>query len=222
MFKQLLDSLDVQEKDSLDDRINKEAISNKYWIALGGSLALLFLTVVLSLFTMLTRGEVLPTPIISVEVKNQQVNESTAQLLPYTLPEPQLSFKNVSRWLQIAVGEIYTFSFVNMDEQLLNAKQYFTEKGYQTYRDALTAKGIETDVKERNLEVSLIPAGAPVMINGNTVGGTEFWRFVVPTILSVYGGKTTVIENYQVEVLIVKVPSYVNHKGIAIAEFNIQ
>lgn len=222
MFKQLLESLDIQEKDSLDDRINKEAISKKYWLALGGSLALLFLTIVLSLFTMMSRGKILPTPIISVVVKNQQVNESTAKLLPYTLPEPQLSFKNVSRWLQIAVGEIFTFSFVNMDEQLLNAKQYFTERGYQTYKDALVAKGIETDVKERNLEVSLIPAGAPIMINGNKVGGKEFWRFVVPAILSVYGGKTTVVENYQVEVLIIKVPSYVNHKGIAIAEFMIK
>lgn len=222
MFKPILDNLDPIKEDSLNERINKEPIAKKYWITIGGSILLLALTAIISIMTMTIRKNGSPAKVIAVKVVNQQLDLNSAEAVPITLNRAHQSLKNVTSWVQDAVGETYSFGFGNFDEQIEKAQQYFTPKGYDTYLKALKANNIENDVKGKNLEVSIIPLQTPIIINGGNWGDTEFWRFRMPVLVSVSGGKTPVIENYMLELLVLRVPSHLNHKGLSIAEYNLK
>jgi hypothetical protein len=219
-MKPVLDALDRSPQDELLERIEKEAVSKKYWVALGGSILLLLGTMLINGGTMLKKQKIQPAPLLTVVKKDGVLDPATIQQVPLTLEFPHQSFKNVSNWIEDAIGVTYSFGFLNIDQQIEKAEFYFTPAGYETYKMALNTSGVRKEIIEKKLEVSTITMQEPVLINGGINGDTEFWRFRVPVLVSFSGGKEAVIEKRMVELLVLRVPSYLSHKGLAIAEYN--
>jgi hypothetical protein len=222
MFKPVLDALDKVEQNGLSERIDSHPATKKYWLTLGGSIVLLTGTIFINVVTLIKRKDIQPAVTSSVIMKDGHVDVNSVKRIPVTLPAAHQTFKNITSWLTDAISETYTFSFTNFYQQADKAEQYFTPEGYKSYVNALKMNNVEKDIMNKKLEVAAIPLQTPVLINGGSYGNNEFWRFRVPILVSVQGGKDPVVDHYMMEVLILRVPSYVNHKGIAIAEYNMK
>jgi Type-IV b secretion system, inner-membrane complex component len=221
MFKTVLDSLDKAQDDGLMERIEKEAISKKYWIALGGSIVFLMLGFVLNGASMY-KGRSIPSATVNTVIQKSDgtLDVSKIEKIPITLPFAHQTFKNVSNWIVDAISVTYSFDFLNIEEQIKKSEFYFTPEGYKMYVNSIEKNQISKQIKSKFLSTSIIPLQSPVLINGGVSGGTEFWRFRVPVLVSYAGGKDPVISKYMMELLILRVPSYISHKGLAIAEYN--
>lgn len=214
MFKNFLFFLDKPVNDGLSDRIDSEPIVAKYWFNLGATIVCLIIACLFGTFSILTYDNK-EAPITFSVNKKTNVKEELI-LLPY----PHQSFKNISEWIVDAVTASYSFDFRNYDKQVEKAGYYFTPDGYRTYLNALIITKVKQSVIDKKLEISIIPLQNPVLINGGSFGSTEFWRFQLPVRVSYYGGKEPVIQSLNVEVLVLRVPTYQNYKGLSIAEFN--
>lgn len=222
MFKPVLEALDKVEQNGLSQRIDAHPSMKKYAMALGGSIVLLVGAILVNVVTLIKRKEIEPAVTYTVVNRGGQLDKNSVQRVPVTLPAAHQTFKNITSWLTDAISETYTFGFSNFYEQVAKSEQYFTPEGYQGYVTSLQVNNVEKDIIGKKLEVAAIPLQTPVLINGGTFGNSEFWRFRVPILVSVQGSKTPVVERYMMEVLILRVPSHVNHKGVAIAEYNMK
>lgn len=214
MSKKILDFFIKHPKDSLNEQIEKEPIVKKQFMFIGVSLVCLLITF---LFTLLSTflSDKTGAP-IAYKVDLKEMTQEEINILPY----PHQSLKNVSGWLQDAASAAYSFDFLNYDKQVRRASYYFTDLGYQTYLTALKANKVEENVVGSRLQISLVPLQDPILINSGFFGNTDFWRFKMPVLVSYYGGSKPVIEKVMIEMLVLRVPAYKNHKGLSIAEFN--
>jgi hypothetical protein len=221
MFKPVLDALDKVEENGLSERINNNPATKKYWLTLGGSITLLVASILINTVTIIKRKDIQPATLRTVVIKDGKLDVNSVKQVPVTLPSAHSTFKNLTSWLTDAISETYTFGFTNFHEQIAKSEQYFTEDGYRSYLNALKMNNTEKEIITKRIEVATIPLQTPVLINGGTFGNSEFWRFRVPVLVSIQGGKEPVVERYMVEVLMIRVPSYISYKGIAIAEYNL-
>jgi hypothetical protein len=220
MFKPVLDVLDKVEQNGLSERIDSNPATKKYWLTLGGSIVLLSASMLINAVTIIKRKDIEPATLRTVVMKDGQLDTNNVKQVPITLPAAHSTFKNLTSWLTDAISETYTFGFTNYHEQVSKSEQYFTEDGYRSYLNALQINNTEKEIVTKRIEVATIPLQTPVLINGGIFGDSEFWRFRVPVLVSIQGGKAPIVEQYMVEVLIIRVPSYISYKGIAIAEYN--
>lgn len=212
-MKEIIYVLDKPPQDSINDRINQEKITKKYWFNLGISIIFLILATALAGFSLVKRKDI-PAATFTIDRKNNTIQETV------TLPYPHQSFKNISGWVFEAIMASYSFDFNSYYNQVDKSAYYFTPDGYNMYLNALKVSKVETQVVENKLEISTVPLQEPVLINGGSFGATEFWRYRVPVLVSYYGGKVPVVEKQMVEVLVLRVPSFQNPKGLSISEFN--
>jgi len=212
-MKEIVYSLDTPPKDATDERINKEPITKKYWMNIGLTVVFLCVTIIMTLLLMMKKRDT-PAQTFTVDRKNNTLQNTV------TLPYPHQSFKNISGWVFEAIMASYSFDFNNYHKQIDRVSYYYTDNGYKTYLQALQTSKIESQILLNKLEISTIPLQEPVLIKGGAFGTTDYWRYRVPVLVSYYGGKTPVFEKQMVEVLVLRVPSYQNPKGLSIAEFN--
>lgn len=215
MFKNFLFSLDKPLSDKISDSIDKEPFTKKYWFQLGATIICLLLTVLLSIISIFKYDSSIAPVTYGVNLKEKTISQPL-NIIPY----PHQSFKNVSSWIIDAVTAAYSFDFSQYDNQLNKASYYFTPDGYQTYLTALNINKVRDNVVGKKLQISIVPMQNPVLINGGAFGNTTFWRFKMPVMVSYYGGKEAIVQRTMIELLVLRVPSYQNYKGLAIAEFN--
>lgn len=214
MFKNFLQSLDKQPEDDHYKRMEREPIVAKYWFNLGGAIILSCLTIVVGTYVLLQRRTPIPPHTSALNYTKNTIEQIN------TLPFPHQSFKNISGWLYDAIAASYAFDFNKVEQQISDAEYYYTPTGYSMYLKALESTRIKEEVIGKKLQIGLVPIQDPVLINSGTVGDTEFWRVRVPILTSYYAGKQPIIQRNMVEVLIIRVPAYLNQKGLAITEFN--
>lgn len=220
-MKKLLNLLDSFPEDELTLRMGKEPIINKYWLFFGISILLLLGSIIINSLNMYKNKEVRPAKLYSVILKDNKIIQNSIQEVPITLPYAHQSFKNVSNWIEEAIRITYSFDFLNINQQIEKSQFYFTPSGYITYQNSLKSNGVIDAVLSKKLEIATIPTQAPVLISGGVSGETEFWRFRVLVLVTFYGGKEAIVEKKMVDLLVIRRPSYLSPKGLAIAEYNI-
>lgn len=213
-MKGILFFLDKPQQDGIMESVNKEPVVKKYWFLLGMTFLCLLVSLVIGLMSLFFY-----THQTSPETYAINLHEKTKQQL-VVLPYPHQSFSNVSSWAIDAITSSYSFSFNDFDEQLKEIAYYYTPAGFVTFQNSLVANQIRESVVGNKLQISIVPTQDPVFVNMGTFGSTEFWRIRVPVLTSYFGGREPVVQRMLVEILVLRVPSYQNHKGLAIAEFN--
>ena len=212
-MKDIVYALDAPPKDSINNRIEQEPITKKYWMQMGLSIIFLVISTGLAGFSLMKKTDI-PAITFTVDRKNNTLQDTL------TLPYPHQSFKNISGWVFEAITASYSFDFNNYYSQLDKASYYYTPEGYSMYLKALQIAKVETQVISNKIEISTVPLQNPVLIKGGNFGSTSYWRYRVPVLISFYAGKELVIERKMIEVLVLRVPAYKNPKGLSIAEFN--
>ncbi len=215
MFKNVLSTLDPVKKDEVIEKLEKETAMQKYWFYLGGAIVLMLATILISVFTMLKSKENAAPPTHIVNTKGEMVDV-------VTLPYPHQSIDSIVRWTQEAIMTSYTFTFSNFDQEVEQAEYYFTSDGYKQYLSALDAGKFRDEIIGKRLLVSLVPIQTPVLMGEPLYfNDTEIWQFGFVSVISYYGGRNVPPVKQKVIVTVVRVPSYQNHKGLSISEFNI-
>lgn len=218
MFINIFKILDPYPQDELAERIEKEPGVVKYWYLLGGALIFSILAVLVSIITVWKLQNPAHSLTYSVLTKdNQRMGQP---VLINTLPYPHQSFKNIQSWVIDAISVAYSFDFLNFEQQVDAASYYFTPDGYASYLRALRGVNMEDKIKKQQLVVSIVPTKDPVETNFGGLGENYYWWIRVPVLVSYSGGKKSVLSAYKIELLVVRTPPHKNHRGLAIAQFN--
>lgn len=212
-MKEIIYALDEPPKDSLNTRLEQEPVTKKYWFNMSLSIIFLLVATLITGISLMKKKDV-PAITYTIDRKNNTIQDTV------TLPYPHQSFKNISGWVFEAIIASYSFDFNNYYKQLDKVSYYYTPEGYSMYLKSLQLNKIEDQVMLNKIEVSTVPLQTPVLVKGGVFGVTEYWRYRVPVLISYYAGKNPIFERQTVEVLVLRVPSYQNPKGLSIAEFN--
>ncbi len=137
------------------------------------------------------------------------------------LDRPMVNDQTVLRWATTAAVSAYTFNFLNYREQLQSASKYFTQDAWQGYLTKLKDSGNLDSVIKRQLIVTAVPGGAPVIENEGLLSGRYAWRIQMPLLATYQSSSDTKYSNpLLVTILIVRVSTTVSPDGIAIAQIN--
>jgi len=137
------------------------------------------------------------------------------------LDRPIVNDQSILRWATTAAVSAYTFNFLNYRQQLQTASQYFTEDGWQNYMAKLQQSGNLDSVIKRQLIVTSVPGGAPVIVNEGLLDGRYAWRIQMPLLATYQSSSQTQYSNpLLVTILVVRVSTTINTSGVAIAQIN--
>ena len=189
---------------------NSFYISYYAWFFYGlmGAVGALFLMTGLIFFQMYQRP--LP-PYYAVTTDRQKL-----YLMPNT--EPSLIAPTIINFASQAATIAYTFDFVNYQEQIAKARPYFTDKGWTEFNSSIS--DLLSTIVQRQLFVSGVVSGAPVISNEGPLPGIEYaWRVQIPFLATYQGSNATAVQKHYVVLTIIRVPTSVNPQGIGIDQF---
>lgn len=145
-----------------------------------------------------------------------QADNKSMLLVPYD--EPNLSPETIVRWASKAAILAYTFSFENYNNQIKEARPYFTEDGWQDYLRSVD--NLIKTIVQNQLIVNGVVSGTPVISNQGVIPGRGYvWRIQIPFLVTYQSANTSVKKNFYVVISVVRVPTYINKQGIGIDQF---
>lgn len=131
----------------------------------------------------------------------------------------KMSNSKLMDWTKNALTEIYSFNFINYDENINKISILFREDAYEKFKTEMEKKsGLIDNVKKNNLIVSLTPTGEVRILNQGEYNGLRIWNVEMNASLY-YSGSLKTNPPPQVAIfsmLIQEVPSSVNPSGIVI------
>lgn len=176
-----------------------------------GLVVAMFLTVVLTV-VLLLQLYYRPVPPFVAFVSNKQ------QMVLKSFDEPNLLSSTLTKWASKAVVTAYTYDFYNYERQLEMARPYFTEAGWESYRSSI--QGLINTITQNKLFVNGIVFGPPVIANqGPLAGFSRAWRIQLPFLVTYQGAESAKTATFLVTIMVVKIPTNENPKGIAIDQF---
>lgn len=138
-------------------------------------------------------------------------------IAPIPLSEPGLSTPALLEWVVQACTKSYTFNFIDYEKAVLNASQYFTKAGYQTYRKDLIESNIVALATARKLVINVIPTSAPIILKEKLgPDGSYTWQVQLPMLMQLQNSQDSLRRNITFTLLITRVPMSENSQGVAI------
>jgi len=140
------------------------------------------------------------------------------------LSEPGITPNNLLQWATDAAQACYTFNFVNFRKALQDIRIYFTKTGYQYFLKALKDSNNLDAVQAKQLVVSAVPTGAPVILkkgifNDGSPTGVYSWTVQLPMQLEYRSSNDRFTQKILLTMLITRVSTLESPKGVAIASF---
>lgn len=138
------------------------------------------------------------------------------------LSEPNMPISALLTWANEAATACFTYDFVNYRQALNNASQYFTPDGWRDFASALgSSTNLNAVIKEK-LVVSAVATGAPVPLQQGLLNGLYAWRVSMPMVITYQSASQVATQNVTVTMLITRISTLTNPKGIGIAQFIVQ
>ncbi|MBS0286296.1 MAG: type IVB secretion system apparatus protein IcmL/DotI [Proteobacteria bacterium] len=139
------------------------------------------------------------------------------------LNQPNLTTTSLLDWVVEAATSAYNFNFGNYDRALKDIKSFFTEAGYKHFLESLAAaKTIET-VREKQLMVSAITTGTPVVLQeGPNTDGIYTWKVQLPMLITYQSQSDTRKQNVILTMFIARRSTLESPKGIGIASIELR
>jgi intracellular multiplication protein IcmL len=132
--------------------------------------------------------------------------------------EPNLLPTTILNWASKAAVTAYTFDFVNYNNQISAARNYFTNAGWQDYQASV--RPLITNIVQNQLFVNGVVAGVPVISNQGYIFRQGYvWRVQIPFLVTYQSANAPTMLSYTVILTIVKVPTLLNKQGIGIDQF---
>lgn len=132
---------------------------------------------------------------------------------------PVQSGASIESWALDTVKKVYTFDFLHAEEQLAEARPFFTAEGWDSFTAAMESSDLMATVEKNLLTVAVTPLKPPIIESTAGGGGGEFaWRVIVPVMVSFTGDTPTQSKYMLMRVLVVRVPTTENPRGLGVQQ----
>lgn len=132
------------------------------------------------------------------------------------IDQPYLNTPDLLQWVSNVLPMLFTFDFVNYDDQVKQLQHYFTPDGWNKFLDQLH-NDLNTDLIEKNKSfINAKAGGAPYVLNQGVLSGRYAWWVQMPIIIDYSTWDKSNEQNIVVQVLLVRVPMIDNFHGISI------
>ncbi|HSW69646.1 MAG TPA: DotI/IcmL/TraM family protein [Gammaproteobacteria bacterium] len=184
----------------------------KALIAIGILLGAIALLVSTSIYLQLSK----PPPVAF------KTGDEFRTLLPVPVTEPYLSQPNLIQWVSEALPRAFTLDFINYNEEVKSASQYFTVNGWKNFLDQLKMYAEYNTTMAGKLFITAVPGGAPFIINQGLLPSNSYgWLVQMPINLgysSVNKGNSLLLI---MQALVVRIPTTNNLTGVAIEKITV-
>ena len=119
-----------------------------------------------------------PKPEIIGMTQNMDVLKITA------LEEPMINEPALKSWLVSALTDSLNMDFLNWQERLLNARQYFSKDAFTGFATSLDSGGNIPLLKQHRAILHAVVTGAPLLNYAGKYKGVMTWDFDVPMLLN--------------------------------------
>jgi len=207
----MADLVDMQMK--LDFHGKDVSFYNKRFPQLLFSLCLAI--VFLILFALIVLYQVLHRPYPSFH--GETISGEQRELMPHS--DANLLPSTILNWASKAAVAAYTFSFDPnfAAKQLALSRPYFTVDGWDNYKSSVA--GVIQDVTNKQLVVTGVVSGAPVIASQGDNGSGYIWHLQLPFLVTYQASDAIQISYYLILMDVVKVPASENPSGIGINRF---
>lgn len=135
------------------------------------------------------------------------------------LDQPNIAPTALLQWANTAAVSAYTYNFVNYQQALQEAQNYFTPDGWAAFMEALSSSNNLTAVKAKKLVVSAVATGAPVILQQGMLSGVYAWRIQMPMLVTYQSASQFSRQSILVTMLVTRVSTLNSPQGIGIAQF---
>jgi intracellular multiplication protein IcmL len=106
------------------------------------------------------------------------------QIVPVNTPN--MSMDEVIDWTIEAVRAAYSYDYINYRSQLQNSQKYFTNYGWRTYMQALSASNNLLALTTRKQIILANVIEKPELEIGGILNGAYAWKFNMPVLITYY------------------------------------
>lgn len=189
----------------LEDNYYRDSFGKVIFVIFALSVSVVFLAGI-SVYTYMNQ----PPPITFRVAGEWRVMASVPVQQPY-LSEPDLL-----QWVSEVIPNAFNLDFLNMDSQLEDLRQYFTDNGYQVFLNQLKNYADKSMVQPYKMFVHGKPTRAPVILNQGVLSGRYAWWVQIPVNISYAGARDMPDVNLTLQVLVVRTETTNNLTGILI------
>jgi intracellular multiplication protein IcmL len=132
------------------------------------------------------------------------------------LNQPYLSRPDLLQWVGDVLPKIFVYDFSHYNDQLKQASQYFTPRGWKVFLNQLNNYANYNTVLNGKVFVNAEPIGAPVLLSSGLLSGRYAWWVQLPIKITYSGYKALPVQYLTLQVLVVRVPTLANLSGIGI------
>lgn len=128
---------------------------------------------------------------------------------------------DVVAWSSQAAVEAMTFSFTDYRMRLQNSARFFTQRGWQTFVDALTKSRILETIDKRQLNLRGSPRGAAQIKRQGVVNGVYQWVLEMPYDVEYLGARDQIPQPTvgRLTLVVQRIPTLENPEGIGIDQW---
>ncbi|HBB52969.1 MAG TPA: type IV secretion protein DotI [Legionellales bacterium] len=145
---------------------------------------------------------------------------SNGRITPlFPLEQPNVNDSNILEWANLATIAAFSYNFVNYRSELEFSSEYFTANGWTSFLKSLKASNNLLAVISKKLVVSAEATRTPEMLQKGIFNGRYSWRIKIPILVTYQSGQEYTQQNLEVILLITRVSTLNNPKGIGIEQF---
>lgn len=145
------------------------------------------------------------------------------QIIPeIPLEQPGIANNVLLTWVVEGMNLAHTFNFMNYTAEMEKAKVYFSKEGYEDYVNALNAIELLKRTVENKWVVIAMPTEVPEILKEGPLGNRYLWKVKMPIQFHYRNVTTYRTEEYDLILLVVRVPSTQSPEGVIIYKYELQ
>ncbi len=146
-------------------------------------------------------------------------NDSFQLFQEDSLDIPQFNDAEVLNWIIVTMRELFTFNYINVDQTLEVAQNFFDSRGLQGFYNLIKSNVNFQQVKNNRLIVTNSPLRSPNIVNSQVSGGRYIWEVNLPLRISFENSTFSNSITLNLKMYIVRVPNTEAESGIKITDF---
>ncbi len=135
---------------------------------------------------------------------------------PVPLDQNYLRDPDLLQWVANVFINSFNFDYINYNDQVAAAQQYFTADGWKIFLNQLNIYANYNTVQANKLFVTGSPAGAPYKLKYGLLSGRYAWWVQMPLQINYQGLKPPPNKLITLQILVVRVSTLNNLNGVAI------
>lgn len=132
---------------------------------------------------------------------------------------PATSRDAILLWAAAAATETLTFGFNDIDERFTRARRLFSDKGWDSFSQALMKSRLLRDMMAEQHMMTAIPTATPTLVAEGLYNGEYTWILDTPMIIAIRAGARSLTSRTKLRLLIVRLPTTENPAGLGIKTF---